>query len=195
MKLIRTAILILLACLLANCSTYYRMFGEKSTYFTDEEKALLGRISQSLDYDYGFDVDLKVDYVFSYTYLEKEIPENEKLKKETVAKDKNLNNALKGYSRDSVKAFYEKIYKLRCINSHWMNYYKEKKDWKNYTYLEKYILPSVVTFTDLLEKNVIQADKAYAAGIEQRKKEIEKQAELEIEENKRHQLLENDYDA
>ena len=53
---------------LDGCATYYHIFsGAKSTYFTEQEKALLDKTTKSIDFDYGFDQDMELDYVFPMT--------------------------------------------------------------------------------------------------------------------------------
>ena len=42
-----------------------------------------------------------------------------------------------------------------------MEKYREDGNWKNYTYIEKYLLPPLDHYSDVLEKQAMKRDRGY----------------------------------
>ncbi len=168
----KKAALIIIPLLLMNCASFYKvwykMFDKTSSYFTTEELAVHRAATEAADYNYGYDPDLGLDYVFDATRE----PESLRTRK------KNMAGALREYETEQVIAYFEKIYRLREMTEKRMEKAAVqpsvgKPDWEKYTYIEKYLLPPLDTYATLLESYVILRDRGYRSIINDRKKAIE----------------------
>jgi len=162
--------ILLLPILLVQCSLYYKVFKKESTYYTGQEKTILSETTGALGFGYGFDPSVKLDYIFTHAYSEAALKENEK----------KLNEIMKKYEPAAAISFYEKIYQLEQVTLFKMNEYKEDEDWKQYTYIEKYLLPPLQQYLGLLEKSVLSVSSDYGKVIDARKKEISDQVKKDL---------------
>jgi len=161
----------LLPLFLLQCSTWYQLTKKESKYYTVEEKQILEATTASVDFRYGFDPSLELDYVYKAgTFSEKELED----------KNKKMLEVLRGIDRAKVIAFYEKMFRLKEIITWNMNNAQNEKEWDDYTLISKYILPDTEKYVEMLEKNVILIDQNYKNTIQERKGEIRKQVELEL---------------
>jgi len=164
--------IMLLPLLLLECSTLswekisWTLLGKKETrLYSEVEKIMLAETTASIDYKFGYDPDLEMDYVYKAgTFTDKEI----------TAKSPAMKKVLLKYSPKEIISFYEKIVQLKDTQIWKMNYSKKKKNWVDSTYIQKYTLAEAEQYLDILEKNVIQIDAAYSEKIEKRKKEIKR---------------------
>lgn len=163
-------IFLLLPILFTGCSYWYSLTRTDSTYYTADENLMLDETTKAIDFRYGFDPDLELDYVYrAGTFSDKDLD----------AKSKKMLEVLKKYDKAVVIAFYEKIYKLNEIIVWTMGYCEREKEWTEYTLIQKYILPDTRKYLEILEKNVLLIDVNYKKIIEERKGEIKKQVEAE----------------
>jgi len=176
-------IIMILPILLLECqSSIWTMITKKeSKLFSEVEKLLLIDTTSAIDFKYGFDPDLNIDYVFKAgTFTGKEIS----------SKSPEMKKALLKYKTADIISFYEKIVQLKETQIWKMNFFRGKENWEDSTYIQKYTLPEAEQFLGILETNVIQIDAAYGGEIEKRKTAIKKivtdklQKELEDKENK-----------
>ncbi|HPS58844.1 MAG TPA: hypothetical protein PK514_12130 [Spirochaetota bacterium] len=164
-------IFLLLPLFLLNCSTWYQITKKESRYYTDEEKQILEVTTAAVDFRYGFDQSLELDYVYKAgTFSEKELDD----------KNKKMLEVLRKIEKPRVVAFYEKMFRLKEIIAWNMNHALQDKEWGDYTLISKYILPDTEKYVEMLEKNVILIDQNYKTTIQERKGEIKKQVELEL---------------
>ena len=49
-----------------------------NSFFTEEELYLLERTTQSLDFDYGYDDNLMLEYIFSFSHSKRNFSQKEK---------------------------------------------------------------------------------------------------------------------
>ena len=154
--------------LILNCSTWYQLTKKESRYYTEEEKLILEATTAAVDFRYGFDPSLELDYVYKAgTFSEKELTD----------KNKKMLEVLRKIDREKVVAFYEKMFRLKEIITWNMNNAQKDGEWDDYTLISKYILPDTEKYVEMLEKNVILIDQNYKRTIEERKGEIKKQVE------------------
>jgi hypothetical protein len=160
--------LLLPLLLILNCSTWYQLTKKESKYYTEEEKLILEATTAAIDFGYGFDPSLKLDYVYKAgIFSEKEIAD----------KNKKMLEVLRKIEKEKVVAFYEKMFRLKEIITWKMNNAQKDREWDDYTLISKYILPDTEKYVEMLEKNVILIDQNYKKTIEERKGEIKKQVE------------------
>ena len=160
------ALLLLPVLLLTECTTWYRITKKESKYYTPLELNILADTTAAIDFKYGFDPDLKLDYIYmAGSFSDQEIS----------SKEKKLKEALLKYKPEEVISFYEKIYRLTEIQSWYMNDYKKDEDWAESTLIEKYLLPDTKKFLEILEKNVVFIDENYRNIKEERKRVIKEE--------------------
>lgn len=170
--------LLLLEC---NSAALSNLTRKQSSLFSENEKIMVNETTASIDFKYGYDPDLEIDYVFrAGSFTESEIK----------AKSPEMKKVLLKYTSKEIIPFYEKILQMKETQIWKMNYLRNGKKWVNSTYLEKYILPEMEQYFIILENNVLQIDPAYAGTIEKRKIYLKKlvaynqQKELEYKERK-----------
>lgn len=166
--LTRKSLLLLLipAVLFTQCTTWYRLTKKESKYYTPSEMIILAETTAAVDFRYGFDPELELDYVYmAGSFSASEI----------ASKEKKLRDTLLKFKPEEVILFYEKIYRLTEILKWNMNDYKEDEEWAETTLIEKYLLPDTNKFLEMLEKNVILIDVQYRTTMEERKRIIKQE--------------------
>jgi len=170
---IKLLIILLLPMMLLECQTAaWNMLSRKnSKLFPDADQVMLREVTSSVDFKFGYDPDLEMDYVYKAgIYPDKDI----------IAKSPEMKKILLKYDSKEIVAFYEKIVQLK-ENQIWkMNFYTKRKKWVDSTYIQKYPLPETELFLEVLEKNIIQIDTSYGSDIEKRKIEIKNQTAAKL---------------
>ena len=173
--IMRTKILIItiLPMLIFGCqsSIWIWLTKKESKLYTEKERIILIDTTSAVNYGYGYDPDLFLDYLFiAGKFTDKEI----------TAKSPEMRKAMSRHNSDDIISFYEKIVQLKEAQI-WKidNLTKEGKraknrKWINATYIEKELLPEAELFLFILEKHVIQMNPAYGANIEDRKSAIKR---------------------
>lgn len=177
------------ACIfLTKCATYYHMADftiPKSTYYTPQERELLGKTTKSIEFDYGYDPDLELDYVFP---LYKGFTEFKPA-------DKELSQVLQGVDPVTLRAYNEKIYRLKTMTALRMEQYRSSGKWNNYTLINKYILPPIDFYSSMMEKQAIKKDKDYINTIEKKKKSIYRDTKYQEMKKEFEEIWKNDYNS
>jgi hypothetical protein len=183
---IKVVILVFLCVSLTSCATYYHWFGEdKSSFYTDQEKAILEKTTKAIEFDYGYNDDFNLDYFFPVYQGFTEFKPG----------DKELSKAVDGMNSETLVSYSEKIYWLQRVAKYKMGRYERAGDWKNYTYIEKYLMPPLNHFSDLLEKQALKRDKSYAGRIEKRKKAIDRKVFFIMRRKEFEDLWKYDYNS
>ncbi len=168
---LKILIILLLPFMLTQCSLWYKITKEESKYYTAEELVLLEETTAVSGFSYGFDPDLKLDYVYiAGNYSDKELD----------AKSKDLRTLLAKYDYNQVESFYEKIFRLQTIIEWNMNYYSKKKKWPEQTLIQDYILPDTKKYVEIFEKNLLLINRSYKNIIDERKKQIKSDVDKEL---------------
>lgn len=168
---LKILIILLLPFMLTQCSVWYNLTKKESKYYSPDELVLLEETTAVSGFSYGFDPDLKLDYIYvAGTYSEKELD----------AKSKAMRGVLTKYEYDRIESFYEKIFKLKSIIEWNMNYYKKKEKWEKYTLIKTYILPDTEKYVEMYEKNILLINRSYKDIIEERKKQIKANVDKEL---------------
>lgn len=156
---------ILLLMFLPGCAFFlkYEMFQKKSTYFTEDEKELLGKALEAVGYGWGFDPEEKLEYVYPYT--------DDSLSLQ--GKDAVLRGVLSSADESLRVSLYEKIYVLKHEMEIRLQEYEAKEKWKEHTYLKKYLYPPMQQFYDSYETAIRALSADYAAKIEARQKTLD----------------------
>lgn len=185
---IRIAVMAIMCLFLTRCATYYHMFSftvPKSTYYTEQERELLEKTTKSIEFDYGYNADLDLDYVFpvtgGYTGFK--------------AGDRDLSKVLDGVDSKTLVAYSEKIYRLRKITVMRMEYYRSAGQWNNYTLISKYLLPPIEFYSSMMEKQAMKRDRDYMINIEKRRKSLDKKTEYEMYRKEFEEIWKNDYNS
>ncbi len=185
---IRIIIMAVMCLFLTRCATYYHMFDftvSKSTFYTDQEREMLEKTTKSIDFDYGYNPSLDLDYVFPVS----------KGFTEFKGGDKDLSRVLEGVDSKTLIAYSEKVYRLKKITAMKMDRYRESGQWNNYTLISKYLLPPIDFYLSVIEKQAMKRDRDYMNNIEKRKKSIDKKMEYEIHRKEFEEIWKNDYNS
>ena len=161
-------ITVILSFLLTGCQTLDLLTKKYSSLYSETEKIILGETTASINFKSGYDPDLDIDYVYKAGQF---------TEKDVNAGLPGMKKVLLKYPKEDVVIFYEKIVGLKETQVWKMNRFRDKKKWTDYTYLQTYILPETELYLSLLEKNVFQIDTQYKETIAERKEEIKKQTE------------------
>ncbi len=156
----RAMIAIILVAAVTGCSALAK---KESDFFNGKEIKMLDATTSAIGYNYGYDSEPDLDYVFSFTYSEKGVKN----------KPAKLKGALDTYDNRSLVRFYEKVYILKFKTIKVRGKYRENKRWKEYTHVNKYLLPTLEKYIQLLEGQVLVKVPEYRSRIASRKKEIE----------------------
>ncbi len=168
---LKILIILLLPFMLTQCSLWYKITKKESKYYTAEELILLEKTTAVSGFSYGFDPDLKLDYIYiAGNYSDKELN----------AKSKELRTLLAKYDYNQIESFYEKIFRLKTIIEWNMNYYSKKKKWAEHTLIKDYILPDTEKYVEMYEKNLLLINRSYKDTIEERKKQIKSDVDKEL---------------
>lgn len=181
--------MLVLACLfMTRCAAYYNIVSftnPKSTFYTEEEKKLLEKTVKSIEFDSGYDPILDLDYVYPLT------PGFTGFK----AGDRELSKALEDSDNQTLIGYSEKIYRLKTITEFKMEKYKSNGDWKNYTFINKYLLPPLDHYSAVVEKQALKRDRKYQNEIDSRKNSIEKKVKYEMDKKEFEDIWKNDYNS
>ena len=120
--------------------------------FTPSEKRILERATEALDYGYGYEREIGIDYIISYSFSETNMP----------AREKALAAALKDQDVSEIIGFYSKIYRLGVTMRYRIEAFEKDKDWKQYTYLKNYLVPPLEAFTAHIRKQLLARDPSVA---------------------------------
>ena len=156
-------IVLLIPFMLTQCSYYYRIFKKESKFFTEQEKVILAQTTRAIDFNYSFDPDIKLDCIFANT-------DGGKIEKK---KEDAFKKVLESFKKEEVTSFFETIYRLKLTIEYTMKEAKEDKEWNDYTYISKYIVPGFTIYYNMLEKHVFQVVPEYKETFVKKKKEIE----------------------
>jgi hypothetical protein len=158
-------IITILPLLLFGCQSSIWIFLTKkeSKLYTAKERIILIDTTSAVNYDYGFDPDLLMDYLFiAGKFTDKEI----------TARSPEMRKAMQKHNPADIISFYEKIIQLQQSQIWKAENLTKNKKWINATYIQKEFLPETELFLSMLEKNVIQMNPQYALNIEERKNTI-----------------------
>ena len=187
MKL-RIVLMAVMCLFLTRCASYYHILSftvPKSTYYTDQERELLDKTTKSIDFDYGYDANLDLDYVFPLS----------KGYTEFKAGDKELSRVLDGVDNRTLIAYSEKIYRLRKMTAMRMEQYRSAGQWNNYTLVNKYLLPPLDFYSSMMEKQAARRDRDYMNNLEKRKKQLDKKTEYDMFRKEFEEMWKNDYSS
>ena len=184
----RIAVVAFTCLFLTRCAAYYNIISftnPKSTFYTEEEKKLLEKTVKSIDFDSGYDPALDLDYVYPLT------PGFTEFK----AGDKDLSRALEGSDNETLIGYSEKIYRLKMITEMRMDKYRADGNWKNYTFINKYLLPPLTYYSGAVEKQALKRDRKYQNEIDSRKDTIEQKVKYDMYKKEFEDIWKNDYNS
>ncbi|MBP7737363.1 MAG: hypothetical protein KA369_15390 [Spirochaetes bacterium] len=185
---IRIAMVAGMCLLLTRCATYYHMFDftvPRSNFYTEQEKEILEKTTKSIEFDYGYNPNLDLDYVFPVT----------KGYTEFKAGDKDLSRALDGVDSTTLIAYSEKVYRLRKMTAMRMEKYRTSGQWDNYTLISKYLMPSLDFYSGMVEKQAMKRDRDYMNNIEKKRKDLDRKTKQEMYRKEFDEIWKNDYNS
>ncbi len=151
--------------ILRKIERYYREQEEiVYSFFTENELSILKRTTQALDFDYGYDDEIELAYIFSFAHSEKNFEQ----------KEKDFSKIIEQLEIKSLLSFHNKIYRLFSMTAYKMEIYRKRKDWRYYIYIKNDLFPPLKKYYNLVEKSVIQRNTSIKGTLEKDKKEIEK---------------------
>jgi len=132
------------AALLSGCSLYYAVNRVDSRFFSDDQKKSLDKICTVSGYGSGFDEEVNLDYFF--------VKNQNMVNSKNV--DKDVLNILKSTGEKNSVDLFERILYLHELSIYVMKYHKKIESWNEYTYIDKYLLPSLEGYEALLQKQM-----------------------------------------
>ena len=156
------------AALFSACSLYYAAIRVDSKFFSDDQKRLLDQVNAVSGYAVGYDEDLNLDYFF--------VKNQGMVNGKTV--DRDVAAVLKSTGENNSIGLFERILYLHELTLYVMEYYKKIEYWSGYTYIDKYLLPSLINYETLLQKNIYSL---YSyRDTEAKRKEFAEKASIEL---------------
>jgi hypothetical protein len=183
---IRVVLLAFMCLFTTRCATYYHMFSfndPKSHFYSEQEKVILEKTVKSIEFDYGYDPELDLDYVVPLTQGFTDFK----------AGEKELARALEGVDGVTLADYNETIYRLKKTTFMKMEKYREDGNWKNYTFISKYLIPPLDHYYGLIEKQTLKKNKAYLYEIDDKKKTMDDRINYDIRRKEFDDLWKNDY--
>ncbi len=162
---------------LASCTT---MQAGETGFFTPAELSVLDKTTQAMDYGYGYDDEVELNYVFVFSSGEMS-PER---------REKEFASAVKDMSASEMLPFFDRVYRLESMMRYKINKYRLTRKWKYYTYLQNYLLPPMDTYLSLVQKYLLIKAPDLESNLPKRKVRIDKNVavyfyNLEMEEFKK----------
>ncbi|GEM_PF-642058 len=136
------AALCIVQALLAGCAL---LPVPESSYFSDSQRQILERTTRAIDFGYGYDTDVMLNYVFPFAGGDIK----------TEAREKDFAAAVRDVNEREYLAFYEKLYRLRSLMHYKLEHYRTFKSWTYYTYLNNYLLPPFEKYHELALKQLL----------------------------------------
>ncbi|MBN2159351.1 MAG: hypothetical protein JW807_08135 [Spirochaetes bacterium] len=182
-------VIAVLSCLfLVRCATYYHFFSftqPKSVFYTEQEKEILDKTTRSIDFDYGFDQDLELDYVYPVSQGYAAFKTN----------DREMAKALNGIGGETLMEYAGKMYLLKKKTIMKMEKYGASNDWSSYTFINKYLLPPLDHYSTQIEKQAIKRGGASQHEIENLKKAVDKKVKIDKMREEFEEIWKNDYNS
>jgi len=150
--------MIFILSLLWGCALFQT---RENSIFTQEEMTILEKTTNVLDYGYGYDTEIELNYIYSYSFSDLNFDKKEK-KFAMIVKEIDI---------DTLKAFYEKTYKLYAMTDYKMTKYKEDEEWKYHLFIKNELYPPLEKYTILLQKYLFQRDSSSKEIFNDEKKE------------------------
>ena len=166
--------LITAALTFAHCPAFYSINKKESKLYTAEQTVILEKTTKALEYDFAYDPDVNLDYIFEFN----------KNKRDLAKAERELNKTADTIKLETFINFYEKIYSLKLLTQIRLEEYRSDEEWKYVTYIEKYLLPPLNGYLASLEKYVANKDREYGKTLPEKKKAVEKRLHLQLRREK-----------
>lgn len=150
---------------------FFKYFNKVSTNYQPDERQILERTTASLGCGYGYDIDVELDYIFFTT------PDTAL----TPDKQKAFDEFIKDLTPATMKAFHEKIYRLKALTLLKMENYKADEDWKEYTLIQTYLLPPLEFYQKQIQDAAFKKDPALVPAWDTRRVEIDHSVKEELD--------------
>ena len=128
---------------------YFKL--RENTFFQKEDYDILQKTTAAIDYDYGWDNRLAMNYVFS-------LPAGNAT---MDAREKELQKVIKSVNVKRIETFYFKMMRLQSAISNRIERFKKKKVWYKYTYLKEELRPRMDRYLELMRKYISMIDPAF----------------------------------
>ena len=145
---------------------------KESKLYSEKELLILKDTTSAVNYDYGYDPDLLLDYLFiAGKFTDKEI----------TARAPEMKKAMVKHNSGDIISFYEKIIQLQEIQFWKIELLTKNKKWVEVTFIQREFLPETELFLSMLEKNVIQMNPQYALNLEEKKNTLRKNTKIRLD--------------
>lgn len=153
---------IISALFISQCST---LPDKGSGFYTEEERAVLEKTVEALDYGYGYDSEMDLHYVYAYSYSESNF--DKKIKKfSDIAGEVDAGTLL---------SLYDKMVRLKAKTDYKMNRYREKYEWRYYTFIKKDLYDPLESYTGLLRKSLLRRVPSLGDKLQEREYAMKKE--------------------
>ncbi len=175
--------LIITAMTFIYCPAFFGFNKKESKHYTPEEIVILEKTTKALDYDFAYDPDVNLDYIFEFSRTKKDAAKNEK----------EFAKVIETIKPTSYIIFYEKLYSLKLLTQMQLEDHKNDENWKYTIYIEKHLLPPLNSFIEIIEKYIATKDKDYGKALPAKKKLIHKKLLLQLNKDKADKYFEEGY--
>jgi hypothetical protein len=175
--------LIMIVLTFVQCPAFFSLNKKESKLYTAEETMILEKTTKALDYDFAYDPEVDLDYIFEFS----------RTKKDAAKSEKEFPKVIENIKPGSFISFYEKIYSLKLLTMMKLEDYKNDENWKYTTYIEKHLLPSLNSYLAIIEKYVVIKDKEYGKELPVKKKAVHRRLLLQLHKEKADKEFEEGY--
>ncbi|MDY6934108.1 MAG: hypothetical protein SVZ03_07785 [Spirochaetota bacterium] len=156
--------IIIVATILCGCTLFQ---AKKNSLLTESEISILDKTTNALDYGYGYDREIELDYIYSHSFSEQGYDQKE----EAFAKIVNKINP------NIIAIFHEKIYRIYAMTDYKMNKYKNDAKWKYHIFIKNELFPPLDKYLSLLQKYISKRDSTFVEDFNYKRKLIDKDVE------------------
>ncbi len=143
-------------------SLQYKSLNAGDTLYSEDELAILEKTLSALEYEHGYDYQIEMPYIYSYSFSKENFDKKEKAFAEII------NSA----DFKTVFSLYKKILRVQAIAEYKMKRYSTDAKWKYYTYIRNDLLQPLNNYSELLLKYILKKNASVANFLEMQKESI-----------------------
>ncbi len=161
---------------LPGCSSLSSLSYVENRYYKQKEIEIIDNIALSIDFRRGYDSKIDLNYFYAAGKFSPS---------EYSSRQNMLVQSLKAYKPEDCLGVYKKAYEVEATSLLYLDEFKKNKDWDNYIYLEKYLIPETKFFVSIFESSMMRAHPSTVMNLDDLKKQISARAKNKLEEKRR----------
>ncbi len=120
------------------------------TYYSDPDLSIMNSTLEILDYGSGYDREMDLHYIYRYTYSDTNLNK----------KKKEFAKAIRVIDTENLISLYYKLLRVQSETEYKMSRYKEKYEWRYYTFIKNELYDPLDKYITLLHINLLKKDPA-----------------------------------